>query len=548
MNDPSYVTEPHMPTRSTMPHRLVLTLILVVFAAVAGSATRYNSTTFDEILLPSAGARGYVTGDFSLVLDHPPLLQYVYGLPVFLAGMNYPTEDGIDWSYPLRYNYATAFYFYSGNDPERIALISRLVGVAIGALLILTTFAFTFHAYGRDAALLAAALSAFVPDVLAHSGISYNDVPLALALLAATWVGDAAVRDPRLHRIALAGVVTGLALGVKFSAIVMGPIAILLIVLEGVRRWPDPHWLRRILTGIPVFAVAAYLVLVAVYLGDFTLREFWFGLDFNIQHANAGHGAPAVLLGSYSTNGWWYFFPVAFFLKTSIGLHVLLFLSVVGLALAPVRSGWRSLAGSPLRVPIVGGLVLLAFVMAADLNIGFRHALPLLPLACVLIACGVVRVWNLRRRALRAVIMAALAWHIISPLRFYPYFLSYLSEYTGPVEYSYETLVDSSLDWGQGLLALRDFMREEGIPRVLLSYFGSAPPAGYGIDYVALASFPQLPPRPVNPGDPVPQWIAISATNLAGNYLPGDPFARFRDIEPYRVLARSIFVFRLESE
>lgn len=529
-------------------HRIVLALIVLTFAGVAGSATRYNSTTFDEVLLPSAGARGYVTGEFDLVLDHPPFLQYLYGLPVYLDGPNYPTEDVVDWSYPGRYQYANAFYFGSGNDPERIAFISRLVGIALGVLLILTTFAFTRSVLGSGAGVVAAALVAFVPDVLAHSGISYNDVPLALVLLTATWAGDAAARDPRARRVALAGAATGLALGVKFSAIVMGPIALLLLVLEGARRWPDREWLRRILVAIPVFAASAYLMLVAVYLGDFTLREFWWGLDFNIQHANSGHGAPAVLLGSYSEQGWWYFFPVAFFLKTSIGLHVLMFLSLVGLALKPVRAGWRALAASPLRVPVAGGLVLLGFVMAADLNIGFRHALPLLPFACILIAAGVVRVWNLRRRWLRGIVAVALAWHIISPLRFYPYFLSYLSEYTGPVEYSYESLVDSSLDWGQGLLALREFMQAEDVPRVLLSYFGSAPPAGYGIDYVALPSFPPLAPLPLDPGDTLPRWVAISATNLAGNYLPDDPFARFRDIEPYRVVGRSIFVFRLEDE
>lgn len=533
---------------ATMRHGILLALIVVTFAGVAGSATRYNSTTFDEILLPSAGARGYATGEFNLVLDHPPLLQYIYGLPVYLDGPGYPPEEGIAWTYPGRYQYATAFYFASGNDPERIAFIARMVGIIVGVILILTTFVFTRQACGPGPALLAAALVAFLPDVLAHAGISYNDVPLAVILLAATWAADRSARDPRVWRVALAGAATGLALGIKFSAIVMGPIVLLLILLEGVRRWRDRTWLLQILIAVPVFTLAAYLVLVAIYLGDFTLRDFWAGLDFNIKHANAGHGAPAVLLGRYSEEGWWYFFPVAFFLKTSIGLHVLLVLSLLGLALSPVRTGWRTLAASPLRVPVVGGAVLLAFVMAADLNIGFRHALPLLPFVCVLIACGVERIWHLRRTWLRAAVVAALAWNIVSPLRFYPYFISYLSEYTGPVEYSYETLVDSSLDWGQGLLALREFMQEKDVPRVLLSYFGSAPPAGYGIDYVALPSFAPLPPLPAAPGDTLPRWVVISATNMSGNYLVGDPFARFRDIEPYHVLARSMFVFYLEDE
>jgi hypothetical protein len=254
-----------------------------------------------------------------------------------------------------------------------------------------------------------------------------------------------------------------------------------------------------------------------------------------------------VLLGRGSPTGWWYFFPVAFFLKTSVGLHILLLVAAVVPLLVGVRGPRSRFAAGPLRVPFVCAAVLLLFVMAAKLNIGFRHALPIIPFACILIACGVVRAWDTKRRVLQGAIALGLVWHVAAPLRFYPHFVSYLSEYSGPVEYSYETLVDSSLDWGQGLLKLRDFMREERIPRIMLSYFGSALPEGYGIDYVPLPSF--FPLRDTGaPAEPMPRWIAISATNLAGNYLYGDPFARFRGAEPYRILARTIFVFKLEAD
>jgi 4-amino-4-deoxy-L-arabinose transferase-like glycosyltransferase len=529
--------------------RVLLLVIACAFAVITIASIRRTSTTFDEILLPSAGARGYATGKFDLVTDHPPLLQYVYGLPVFLSRPNYPKETVNDpWSYDYRYGYAQAFFWLSGNNPERLAFLARLMGVAIGVLLIGTTYLYTRAHFGPRPALVAAALVAFVPDVLAHSGISYNDVPLALILLVAGWALDAAFRKPTLRRTVLAATATGLALGVKFSAIVLGPIAVLLLLLEGGSRWPDRAWLRAILRSTPVFVVVTYLVLVGVYLGDFTLRDFWVGLEFNIRHANLGHGAPAVLLGDRSATGWWYFFPVAFFLKTSAGLHVLLALALVAPLLLPLRARWRELAAAPLRMPVVCAVMLLVFVMAADLNIGFRHALPIIPLACIMIAVGVVRIWDTKRPLLQGAVVVALAWHIIAPLRFYPFFLSYLSEYTGPVESSYETLVDSSLDWGQGLLELRDFMREEQIPRVMLSYFGSALPHGYGIDYVALPSFfPLGPDRGLGDGEQPPRWLAVSATNVAGNYLEGDPFARFRNAEPYRVLARSIFVYRLEE-
>lgn len=531
----------------TSVHRLLLGLIMAVFAVTAATAMRHTSTTFDEILLPAAGARGFETGNFDLVtLYHPPVLQYVYGAPVALGDFNYPVEQGAQLSDELSFYYARSFYFESGNDPERIAFIARLMGVAIGLLLILTTFLFTRAACGRGPAVLAAALVAFLPDVLAHSGISYNDVPLALVVLLALWAADAAIRDPRPSRAAVAGIALGLALGVKFSAIALGPAGLLLLALEAAARWPDRSWARRLLLrAAPIVVIALYLTLVVIYRGDFALGDFRAGLLFNMDHATAGHGAPAVLLGRYSTTGWWYFFPVAFFLKTSAGLHLLVLVALASFWLAPARKQWRQRVASPLRPAAVGAVVFTGFVMAANLNIGFRHVLPVLPLVCILVACAVARVWSLRRRALNLVISAAVLWHIVAPLLAYPFFISYLSEYAGPEEYSYETLVDSSLDWGQGLLALRDYMAEEGVETVYLSYFGSAVPEAYGIRYVALPSFFTLQPSHDVDTGVTPALAAISATNLAGNYLAGDPFARFRDVRPVAVLAGSIFIFEL---
>lgn len=103
-------------------------------------------------------------------------------------------------------------------------------------------------------------------------------------------------------------------------------------------------------------------------------------------------------------------------------------------------------------------------------------------------------------------------------------------------------LTDSSHDWGQGLIALRDFMVEENVPVVHLSYFGSARPDAYGIDYVPLRSFYALPP--VAQPAVTPRFVVISATNLVGTHVE-DVFAPFRDIEPYRVLGHTMFVYRM---
>lgn len=526
--------------------RLALVLIMIAFAVLAATAMRRTSATFDEILLPAAGARGLHTGQFNLVTDHPPLLQYVYGLPVVLSDIRYPAEPDGGWQYPDRYTYARAFFWAEGNNPVDIAFRARLMGVLIGVLLIGAVYGITRSYAGTGAAVLAALLVAFIPDVLAHSGVSYNDVPVALVLLLAAYALDRAVRDPRPRRVAMAGIASGLALATKFSAIAIGPLGLILLALEaGGGRWREAAWWRRIGIGVPLLLLTTYLTLVAAYQGDFTLADFWFGLEFNLRHVAQGH--PAYLLGEQRMDGWWYYFPVAFLLKTPAALHLLMLVAVVMLVRAPRGASWRGLLAHPLRMPVVAGGLFLLFVLAADLNIGFRHALPIIPFACMLIGIGVAAAWRKGSRGMRAVLVALLLWNTVSVARAWPWFLSYLSEYAGAEEEGYRLLGDSSLDWGQGLLELRRYMHANDIPVVYLSYFGTAPPEGYGLEYLPLPSFGPLGARRMAEGQPPPRYMAISATNLAGIYLPTDPFAGVRQHRPLTVLAGSIWLFEVDE-
>jgi hypothetical protein len=270
-------------------------------------------------------------------------------------------------------------------------------------------------------------------------------------------------------------------------------------------------------------------------------------MDYTFRHVSQGHGAPGYLLGQLNPLGWWYFFPVAFLFKTPAALHILLVVGLLGFAAAfRARANPRSTLASPLRGPLAGIAVLGAALLTSNLVIGFRYALPLLPLVCVVVAAGVSGVWGGASRFVRVALAGLALWYGASTLSAYPYFLSYVSEYGPGRDREHEVLLDSSVDWGQGLLALRDWMRAEEVERVYLSYFGSAWPEGYGVRYAPLASFFRLPePQTASAAAPEPTHAVISATNLHGVYLPGDPFARFRAVRPDTVLARTLFVYRL---
>ena len=94
---------------------------------------------------------------------------------------------------------------------------------------------------------------------------------------------------------------------------------------------------------------------------------------------------PSFLWGQYSDSGWWYYFPVAFVLKTPLPTLILLAWAVVRLIMCAVhRLGSRScptmLDAAALLVPAAGYF---AFALVTDINLGYRHLLPVLPFLAV---------------------------------------------------------------------------------------------------------------------------------------------------------------------
>ncbi|MDP1798536.1 MAG: hypothetical protein Q8K78_13675, partial [Planctomycetaceae bacterium] len=139
---------------------------------------------------------------------------------------------------------------------------------------------------------------------------------------------------------------------------------------------------------------------------------------------------------------------------------------------------------------------------------------------------------------------------VLAALRYHPHHLSYFNELAGGPEHGREHLVDSNLDWGQDLHALRDYLREHPASEPLqLAYFGSASPKLLGIEY----EFPASP-------QPQPGRYAISANYIAGRphmlrdidgrerMVALDEFAPFRFFIPKAMMGYSIAYFEISPE
>jgi hypothetical protein len=156
--------------------------------------------------------------------------------------------------------------------------------------------------------------------------------------------------------------------------------------------------------------------------------------------------------------------------------------------------------------------------MTSRVNIGLRYLLPALPFVFVVAGSAAAHLVS-RGGGGRRIAVVVLAWYAGGTLWHHPHHLAFFNEIAGGPYGGYRYLVDSNLDWGQDLKRLAAFVRERGLPRIRLSYFGTTPPEHYDIPHDLLPSvmrpFPERFVAHVAPGD----TVAVSATNLQGAYF-----------------------------
>jgi hypothetical protein len=229
----------------------------------------------------------------------------------------------------------------------------------------------------------------------------------------------------------------------------------------------------------------------------------------------------AFLNGEISHNGWWWFFPFTFLVKTPL---LALALMAVGVW---IQSGTRvELRGSSTpptthrilnhpSFPLWAFLVVFcAIALVTRVNIGHRHILPVYP--AVFILCGSLAHWRpapkwmpWRKGGASAVLVAAFVALGIESAAWYPNYLAYFNGLV-PAENGYRHLIDSSLDWGQELPAIRKYLATHSSPNgSYLAYFGMGSPSWHGIQARRLyehpgfekAQLPALKLLPLEPGD-----------------------------------------------
>lgn len=578
--------EPIFDRLAALSPRILLPAAMAVFSALSITGMVGTSSTFDEGSHLASGYSILTRGDFRMDPIGPPLVKSLAALPLLLQEVRTP-KDAEAWEGGRYFDYGFQFLYGSGNDPELLLSSGRLMILLLALALLPAAYFLARELHGPRGALITLVLATFSPNLLAHSHLVTLDLGFTLFCLLSVGAFTLLSRRVSWPRVLACGASLGLALSAKLSALILVPAltaataAYLLAgggwtFSKGASVFARPGRAGRWQSACLMLLVIGSLSLIVLWAAhgfryrispDPSFSAGWETLPWRSEALRAGteaarklrllpeaylhgiaqlqqvtqeefSGRTSYALGAHSPNGWWWYFPLAFLVKTPPAALIFYLLGFYVL-LRGGRSLWRG------HAYLLAALLLFAVLsLMSKYDVGIRHILPLYPLLMVLAGSSHA---VLPRGNVLAVLLACAAASGLLAAR-HP--LAYFNSPSTALADRHLLLAESNLDWGQDLPGLKRWMESNGVPEIKLAYFGSASPRHHGIDHQVLpgyhlytryeAEFRRA--RDILPGD----LVALSATNLRGVYLPRkDIYRLFWDLEPLAAIGHSILIYRI---
>ncbi len=556
--------------------RVVWGFLVLVFAGLAWDGVRGKSATMDEPMEGVAAFAAARDGEFRLGADTPVLAKYFA-----MIGEN---DDALD----LRYEgprwergtwpFTRGAYLAAGSGRADLFLgRARQAMLIVGMALCAVVARWAWEIGGRAAALIAAGIVCFDPNIIGNSPLMKTDIAVTFTFAAAGYGLWRVGKKISAGSVAIMAVAAAAAPVVKVSGLLLPVLigAMLFVRAMLPAAWETSRGMLKTRGARVIAAAGLNLVIAGMFFlivwwayrfraGPVVGPEqsadrigqiaIWAGREGIVPRAWAGGvalnrgfsgGWPAYLLGMRSQRGWWYYFPLAWLFKTPLATIV-----AVGVAIFVASRRWREAGGRAWDVMALGApaAVYATFAMTSHFDAGLRHFLPVYPFLIVGVA-AVLGKWigdSMLRRRVMMQLCAVLVIEVLSARPDYIGFFNWPCRAIGPIH----LLGDANLDWGQDLKGLVAWQQEHPMERLYVAFYGVTPPWFYGLRYTPLPGIPFFVERD-------PQWpkepcvVAVSATILQGIYENAEVM-RFYDAlrkeRPVEVIGTSIYLYRYTPE
>ena len=563
---------------------LVLGAFALVFVALSVTSYVQKSLAIDENSFVFEGYMFLTTGRH-IRQDHPPFLGTIACLPLFFENVKFNPEHVP----PDRLLHA---FFFEQNDCDQLLFWPRFVITLLGVLLGVILFCWARDLFGFGPATAGLALYTCEPNFLCSAGVVSHDLGLTCFFFGTIYFLCRTLRCLTWGNAAGLAVFFALAQVSKFSAVLLGPLLLLLLAIRVLTRSPwSVRWYGDVKLNTRGSKIAASAVLILLVIAVFAL-VVWMNYGFHYttgpdvyggdtlalyKNADMRQWLPwtaaaigwidqyrllpnaytqsflrqmlsdtgnfktaAFLLGQSKYGHWWYYFEVVFLVKTPLTLLVLFF---SGVAVCLVQKRKIEMDVFCIVLPM---LLYLAVAMFSPRNIGVRHLLPIYPFV-ILIA--VAPLAELLRRGMKWPVLCFCLLTAMEMAGVYPNYRGFFNCVAGGPRNGQNLLADSNIDWGQDLKLLKRWMTAHGVSHVNLGYWGVSDPAYYGIDCTHLLTTMQSFPYPFTPPQ-LPGYVAISSQLLHDPAFPQVVayYSPLSQPPPVAVIGYSIYVYWVDGK
>lgn len=556
---------------NALPHTFwfCVSFVLVVAFALGFASVAQESQTQDEAVHISSGYSYWKTGDFRLNVEHPPLSKLLATLLLLWLKPDFsPSPEA--WQHSDEFAIGREFLYRNHVRADTLLLAARGVTIVLSGLLGVTIAVWVARRAGPTAGVVSFLLFALEPTVLAHSRYVTSDLAVTLFIWLSCISWYSYLERPSSWGLIRTGLLTGMALATKFNAVIL--YLVFGVTLFAYRRLAVKPPVMKTAKTIAALAFVSFLFVFGTYRFDTraiaqdpaltsrlervypkedSMRSrmvqtalhtpvpayyFFRGLHLLFRLNQSGH--LTYLMGSAGVHGSWKYFPVAMLVKSAVTWLVLLVISTFAAARATAQRVFNPndkwlLAGLALPVLLYFGTCLVS-----SINIGIRHLLPIYPFLCAFM--GIVLFGRERNRKARVISWALVFVFVLESSSAYPDYLSFFNVAAGGAANGHRYLLDSNLDWGQDLKRLKFWTETHNSQPLCLSYFGTADPAYYGIQYRPLPAA-----RDATGLVGLDCVVAISAEHLFG--LKDAPFAALRSLAWSERAGDSIYIYDLRQ-
>ncbi len=452
----------------------------------------WASPTFDEPFHLLRGLNYWWLGDMRAYYAEPPGFNALTTIPAALATPPSDLTGLAGWPALGR---ATPAFLAANYELARAAItLGRSAVICVYTLMMLLTYSFCLRIWGLRCAWFALIILCFEPLLLAHGQLLTTDLGLSAGVLGAAIATVHYLRTPGLKPWLWLTAAICFCTLTKISGVVIGPLTAVVVMVRayvhGPRFSAAKRGKRLAQASLQMLAAALATVICinTVFRFDRTgmrveqilvekdakrrlaqdniLHHLPEGLPIPLPYMyvvslvhvqlEAKAGRKTYFQGTWRNQGTPRYYPTLLLVQgspTLLGLLLVAFFLLVR----------RKQLSLPSQVIAAYAIAWLALVMTSRVNIGFRHALPLLPLLSILAArAGDAFFADKYLRPARFLIYILLGFAPITGILTAPRFLGYFNPLGGSPKRAH-TINLVGEDWGQDLRDLATYAREQQI-------------------------------------------------------------------------------------